>query len=120
LTVLNLALGPLSGAHFNPAVTLSFTLQRKMPGADAAAYIAAQVTGAVIGVWAAHLMFDLPVMQISTAVRSGWSIWFAEFVATFGLILTIYGCLARAPEAVAYSGRVSIPPAHLFNASTPF
>src|ERR1700687_4584506 len=98
LTVLILTLGPLSGAHFNPAVSLSFALQRKMPSSEAAVYIAAQLSGAVIGAGGAHLMFDLPMLQISTTVRSGWGLWLAEFIATFGLILTVHGCLARAPE----------------------
>jgi glycerol uptake facilitator-like aquaporin len=120
LTVLILTLGPVSGAHFNPAVSLSFTLQRKMPGSQAVAYIAAQLIGAVIGAWAAHLMFGLPMLQISTMVRSGWGIWFAEFVATFGLILTIYGCLTRAPEAVAYAVGLYITAAYWFTASTSF
>ena len=120
LTVLILTLGPLSGAHFNPAVSLSFALQRKVPGSDAAVYIAAQLTGAVIGVWAAHLMFDLPVLQISTTVRDGWGQWFAEFVATLGLILTIFGCLARTPEAIPYAVGLYITAAYWFTASTSF
>jgi glycerol uptake facilitator-like aquaporin len=91
-----------------------------MPGSQAVAYIAAQLIGAVIGAWAAHLMFGLPVLQISTTVRSGWGIWFAEFVATFGLILTIYGCLTRAPEAVAYAVGLYIIAAYWFTASTSF
>jgi glycerol uptake facilitator-like aquaporin len=120
LTVLILTLGPLSGAHLNPAVTLSFGLERKIPGSEAAAYIAAQLIGAVLGTWAAHLMFDLPVLQLSTTVRSGWGLWFAEFVATFGLILTIYGCLARAPEAIPYAVGLYITAAYWFTASTSF
>jgi len=120
LTVLILTLGPLSGAHFNPAVSLSFTLQRKMPGLEAVVYIAAQLTGAIMGAWVAHLMFDLPVLQISTTVRSGWGLWFAEFVATFGLILTIHGCLARTPDAVAYAVGLYITAAYWFTASTSF
>src|SRR6201998_357342 len=89
LTVLILTFGPLSGAHFNPAVSLSFALQRKMPSCEVVMYMAAQLAGAIIGAWTAHLMFELPALQISTTIRTGWSIWFAEFVATFGLILTI-------------------------------
>jgi len=120
LMVLILTLGPLSGAHFNPAVSLSFALQRKMAGSEVAVYIAAQLIGAIIGAWAAHLMYDLPVLQISTTIRSGWGLWFAEFVATFGLILTIYGCLARTPEAVAYAVGLYITAAYWFTASTSF
>jgi glycerol uptake facilitator-like aquaporin len=120
LTVLILTLGPLSDAHFNPAVSLSFALQRKMPSSEAAVYIAAQLSGAVIGAWGAHLMFDLPMLQISTTVRSGWGLWLAEFIATFGLILTVHGCLARAPEAVAYAVGLYIIAAYWFTASTSF
>jgi glycerol uptake facilitator-like aquaporin len=120
LTVLILTLGPLSGGHFNPAVSAGFVLQRKMPRSEAAAYIAAQMTGAILGAWAAHLMFDLPVLQISTTVRAGWGIWFAEFVATFGLILTILGCLARTPTAIPYAVGLYITAAYWFTASTSF
>src|SRR6478735_11390173 len=103
LVVLILIFGPVSGAHFNPVVSLAFALRRELPWPDAAAYIAAQAIGAIVGVWAAHLMFELPVWQFSTTVRTGPGQWFAEFVASFGLLLTIFGCAARAPAAVAYA-----------------
>ena len=103
LTVLILIFGPVSGAHFNPAVTLAFTLRGELPCPLAGAYLAAQVAGAVAGVWAAHLMFELPVWQFATTVRTGSGQWLAEAVATFGLLLTIFGCVARAPGATAYA-----------------
>jgi glycerol uptake facilitator-like aquaporin len=120
LTVLILTLGPLSGAHFNPAVSLAFALQGKLRGVETTVYIAAQLAGAVIGVWLAHLMFALPVLQVSTTSRSSWGLWLAEAVATFGLQLTIFGCLARTPSAVAYAVGLYITAAYWFTASTSF
>ena len=99
-----LMFGSVSGAHFNPAVSLAFALARRaFRGTIAALYVAAQVVAAIAGVWIAHLMFDLPVWQISTTVRTGRGQWLAEAVATFGLVLTIFGCVARAPAAVPYA-----------------
>jgi glycerol uptake facilitator-like aquaporin len=95
LTVLILVFGPLSGAHFNPAVSLAFALRGSLPWSTTAVYIAAQVIGGIGGVWAAHLMFELQVWQYSNTVRTGPGQWFAEAVATFGLVLAIFGCLAR-------------------------
>jgi glycerol uptake facilitator-like aquaporin len=120
LVVLILIFGPVSGAHFNPVVSLAFALRRELPWPDAAAYIAAQAIGAIVGVWAAHLMFELPVWQFSTTVRTGPGQWFAEFVASFGLLLTIFGCAARAPAAVAYAVGLYITAAYWFTASTSF
>ena len=120
LTVLILIFGPVSGAHFNPAVSLAFALRRELPWPVAAIYLAAQIGGAILGVWAAHLMFELPVWQFSTHVRSGPAQWFAEGVATFGLLLTIFGCVARAPGAVAYAVGLYITAAYWFTASTSF
>ena len=97
LVVLILIFGPVSGAHFNPAVSVAFALRGELPWPHAALYIVAQIIGGVIGVWAVHVMFDLPIWQFSTTVRTGPSQWFAEFVATFGLVLTILGCVARNP-----------------------
>ena len=82
-------------AHFNPAVSIAFALQRELPWSMAAGYIAAQIIGAVVGVWAAHFMFELPVWQFSVTSRAGAGRWLAEAVATFGLLLTICGCAAR-------------------------
>ena len=120
LVVLILIFGPLSGAHFNPAVSLAFALRRELGWRDAAAYIAAQVAGGIVGVWAAHVMFELPVWQLSTMARTGPAQWFAEFVASFGLLLTIFGCVARAPGAVAYAVGLYITAAYWFTASTSF
>jgi glycerol uptake facilitator-like aquaporin len=120
LTVLILTLGPLSGAHFNPAVSIALALRRELPWPQAAAYIAAQIIGGMIGVWAAHVMFALPVWQVSAHVRTGAAQWFAEFVATFGLLLTILGCAARTPAAVPYAVGLYITSAYWFTASTSF
>lgn len=120
LTVLILIFGPVSGAHFNPAVTLAFALRGELPWPMACMYLAAQVSGAIIGVWAAHLMFELPVWQFSTHVRTGPGQWFAEAVATFGLVLTIFGCVARTPHSVAYAVGLYIMAAYWFTASTSF
>jgi glycerol uptake facilitator-like aquaporin len=100
LTVLILTLGPVSGAHFNPAVSLAAALRGDMSARSTALYVGAQLTGAVLGVWAAHLMFELPVLQISLTTRTGFGQWLAEAIATFGLLLTILGCSARTPAAV--------------------
>jgi glycerol uptake facilitator-like aquaporin len=120
LVVLILIFGPVSGAHFNPAVTLAFALRGELPWPLAVLYLAAQIAGAVAGVWVAHLMFELPVWQFSTHVRAGPGQWLAEAVATFGLLLTIFGCVARAPGAVAYAVGLYITAAYWFTASTSF
>jgi glycerol uptake facilitator-like aquaporin len=120
LTVLILTLGPLSGAHFNPAVSLAFALRREMRWPDAGSYIAAQIAGAVIGVWAAHLMFELPVWQVSLHARTGAGQWLAEGVATFGLLLTILGCAVRNAAAIPYAVGLYITAAYWFTASTSF
>jgi glycerol uptake facilitator-like aquaporin len=98
-----LVFGPLSGAHFNPAVSLAFVLRRELPWAVAASYMLAQTVGGVTGVWAAHLMFELPLWQFATTVRGGAGQWVAEAVATFGLMLTIFGCTAKTPSATPYA-----------------
>ena len=120
LTVLILVFGPLSGAHFNPAVSLAFALRRELPWPIAGWYIVAQFAGAIAGVWAAHLMFELPLMQFSLTVRTGIGQWFAESVATFGLLLTIFGCVARTPSAVPVAVGLYITAAYWFTASTSF
>ena len=120
LVVLILTFGPLSGAHFNPAVTLAFALRGELPWSIAAVYIAAQVAGAIIGVWVAHLMFELPLWQLSITVRTGAGQWLAEAVATFGLLLTIFGCVARTPADVPYAVGLYITAAYWFTASTSF
>jgi glycerol uptake facilitator-like aquaporin len=119
LVVLILIFGPVSGAHFNPAVSYALAMRRELSWPDAGAYAMAQVAGALVGVWAAHLMFDLPLWQISTTVRTGPGQWLAEFVATFGLLLTIFGCVARRQEP-AYAVGLYITAAYWFTASTSF
>ena len=120
LAVLILTFAPISGAHFNPAVSIAFALRRELCWPDAAAYIMAQIIGGVIGVWVAHLMFELPVWQVSLNARTGVGQWLAEFVATFGLLLTILGCAARTPAAVPYAVGLYITSAYWFTASTSF
>ena len=120
LVVLILVFGPLSGAHFNPAVTLAFALRAGLPWSTAAVYIIAQLLGGIAGVWMAHLMFELPVWQFSITVRTGPGQWLAEAVATFGLLLTIFGCVWRRPDSVAYAVGLYIIAAYWFTASTSF
>jgi glycerol uptake facilitator-like aquaporin len=120
LVVLILVFGPLSGAHFNPAVSIAFAVRRELPWSIAAVYVVAQIIGAVAGVWAAHLMFALPVWQLSTTSRAGAGQWLAEAVATFGLLLTIFGCAARSPAAIPYAVGLYITSAYWFTASTSF
>jgi glycerol uptake facilitator-like aquaporin len=120
LVVLILIFGPLSGAHFNPAVSVGFALRGELPWSWTAAYLVAQVLGGIAGVWAAHLMFELPLWQVSAAVRSGVGQWFAEAVATFGLVLTVFGCVAQRPDSVAYAVGLYITAAYWFTASTSF
>ena len=120
LTVLILVFGPLSGAHFNPAVSLAFSLRGELPWPAAAVYVGAQLLGGIAGAWMAHLMFELPVWQLSMTLRTGTGQWIAEAVASFGLVLTILGCVARAPAAVPYAVGLYITSAYWFTASTSF
>jgi glycerol uptake facilitator-like aquaporin len=120
LTVLILTFSPVSGAHFNPAVSMALVLRRELPAIIAAIYIAAQIVGGILGVLAAHAMFELPLWQVSTTVRTGPGQWFAECVATFGLLLTILGCAARSPAAIPYAVGLYITAAYWFTASTSF
>jgi glycerol uptake facilitator-like aquaporin len=120
LAVLILIFASISGAHFNPAVSLAFALRGEMPWAIAGVYVVVQVIGAISGAWIAHLMFDLPVWQVSTTVRTGPGQWLAEFIAAFGLLLTILGCVGAAPGAVPYAVGLYITAAYWFTASTSF
>ena len=120
LVVLITMFGPLSGAHFNPAVTLVFAARRELSAETSAAYIAAQVVGAAAGVWAAHLMFAEPVLQLSTKLRDGPAQAFSEGVATFGLIAAILGSLRFRPEATPFIVGLYITSAYWFTASTSF
>jgi glycerol uptake facilitator-like aquaporin len=120
LVVLILIFGPVSGAHFNPAVTFAFVGRGELALPVALLYLAMQITGAIAGAWLAHLMFELPVVQFSSTVRTGPGQWLAEAVATFGLLLTIFGCLAGARAAIPYAVGLYITAAYWFTASTSF
>ena len=120
LVVLITLFGPVSGAHFNPAVTLVFALRRELPWAQAGAYVVVQVAGGIAGSLLAHAMFDLPFWQVSTTLRSGTGQWLAEIVATFGLIAAILGGLRFRAEAVAWLVGLYITAAYWFTASTSF
>ncbi|MBR1174494.1 aquaporin family protein [Bradyrhizobium sp. KB893862 SZCCT0404] len=120
LVTLILTFAPVSGAHFNPAVTLAFAMRGETAWRDAAIYVAAQISGAIVGVWIAHLMFELPVLQLSLTQRSGAGQWLAEAAATFGLLLTIFGVASRTPAAVPYAVGLYITSAYWFTASTSF
>ncbi|MFA7307950.1 MAG: MIP/aquaporin family protein [Hyphomicrobium sp.] len=120
LIVLITMLGPISGANFNPAVTAIFLLKRDISVRDAAGYIVVQVLGAMAGVLAAHAMFELPLLEVSTKARSGLAQGFSEFVATFGLVTTILLTLRTKPDAVATSVGLYITAAYWFTASTSF
>jgi glycerol uptake facilitator-like aquaporin len=120
LVVLITILGPLSGAHFNPAVTLVFASRGETPWRDVAPYIAAQCLGGIAGTVLAHLMFDLAPLMIGTTARSGPSQWLAEAVATFSLVLTILGGVRYAPQAIPWLVGLVITAAYWFTASTSF
>ncbi len=120
LVVLITIFGPLSGAHFNPAVTLVFALRREIGWGLAGAYVAAQIAGGVLGVWAAHAMFAEPIWQISAKLRDGPAQAFAEFVATFGLVAAILGSIRFRPEATPMVVGLYIISAYWFTASTSF
>jgi len=120
LIVLITMLGPISGAHFNPAVTFGFWMRREHATPDLAPYLAAQVAGGIAGVLAAHGMFEETLFQLSAKDRTGPAQWFAEWVATFGLMLTIILTLRVKPEAVASAVGLYITSAYWFTASTSF
>lgn len=120
LVVLITMFGPLSGAHFNPAVTLVFALRRELDWPTAAAYAGAQLAGAIAGVWVAHLMFAEPTFQVSTKLRDGPAQAFSEAVATFGLVAAILGSLRFRPDATPVIVGLYITSAYWFTASTSF
>ena len=120
LFVLIAMLGPISGAHFNPAVTLVMAARRELAGRDILPYIAAQLAGGLLGAWAAHLMFDLPILQLSLETRTGIGQWTGEFIATFGLILTILATAKHRPGALPASVALYISAAYWFTSSTSF
>jgi glycerol uptake facilitator-like aquaporin len=120
LVVLIAVFAPVSGAHFNPAVSLVLALRREIPWRTGGAYAAAQLAGAILGVWAAHAMFAAPVLQLSAKLRDGPAQAFSEFVATFGLIATVLGSIRSRPEAVPVLVGLYITAAYWFTASTSF
>jgi glycerol uptake facilitator-like aquaporin len=120
LVVLITILGPISGAHFNPAVSLVFALKRDLAARDAALYVMAQVVGGVAGTIVAHLMFALPLLDGSLRVRTGGAQWFAEWVATFGLVVTILAGIRFARASVPWLVGLYITAAYWFTASTSF
>jgi len=120
LVVLITVLGPISGAHFNPAVTLVFTGKRELPVNEAVLYAVAQIAGGIAGTMAAHLMFGLPLLDFSTKVRTGGPQWFAEAVAAFGLVATILAGIRFQRTAVPWLVGLYITAAYWFTASTSF
>jgi len=120
LFVLITMLGPISGAHMNPAVSLVAAWRRELRWPDAGAYIVAQLAFGILGAWAAHLMFDLPTLQLSVRARSGLGQWTGEVIATFGLILTILGTMRHRPQWVPASVALYITAAYWFTSSTSF
>lgn len=120
LIVLILIFAPLSGAHFNPIVSLAEAFRRNLRWGDLAPFILVQLVGAIAGVWIAHMMFAQPILEISNTIRTGPAQWLSETVASFGLLLTIFGCIANAPKAVPYAVGLYITAAYWFTASTSF
>lgn len=120
LVVLILIFGPVSGAHYNPAVTLVFLLRREIGPAEAALFVVVQVIGGICGVLLAHGMFDVDLVSEFTRPRTGGSQWLSEAVATFGLLITILGCVRFRAEAVPYAVGLYITAGYWFTASTSF
>ncbi|MEZ0223608.1 MAG: MIP/aquaporin family protein [Alphaproteobacteria bacterium] len=120
LAVLILIFAPISGAHFNPAVTLCMAMQKKITKGDALAYIGVQIVAAIIGVVSAHLMFGEPLLFAAEKVRTGGAQWWSEFVATFGLLMVIWGCVKQNISAVPLAVAAYITAAYWFTASTSF
>lgn len=120
LAVLIAIFGPISGAHFNPAVSLVFTLRREMTAANLASYALAQFAGGVLGTMAAHIMFALPLVEVSTTMRTGPAQWFSEVVATFGLVTVILAAMRYERPAAPWLIGLYIFAAYWFTASTSF
>jgi len=120
LVVIILVFAPVSGAHFNPAVTLAFLIRREITSLEALAYIVVQILAGSVGVLLAHLMFDQSIIQLSGTTRTGPGQWVSEVVATFGLVMTILGCIKHRIEAVPYAVGLYITAAYWFTASTSF
>ncbi len=120
LVVLILVFGPISGAHFNPAVTLAFYIRKEISAKDSVLFVVVQIIGGITGVLIAHMMFDLALIDPSTHDRTGVSQWLSEFVATFGLVATILGLVRSRPEAIPFAVGLYITAAYWFTASTSF
>ncbi|WFU07466.1 aquaporin family protein (plasmid) [Rhizobium sp. CB3171] len=120
LVVLITVLGPISGAHFNPAVSLIFAISRDLPRRELTGYVLAQIIGGVLGTIAAHLMFALPLIDLSSKVRTGGAQWFSEGVATFGLVAVILAGIKFEQKAVPWLVGLYITAAYWFTASTSF
>ena len=120
LYVLITIFGPISGAHFNPAVTLVMRLRGEIVTREALAFVVVQLAGGIIGIWLTHLMFDLPILQLSTKTRAGIGNWTGEFVATFGLLLTILGAVRHRPDNVPAAVALYIVAGYWFTSSTSF
>jgi glycerol uptake facilitator-like aquaporin len=120
LFVLITVLGPVSGAHMNPAVSMVAALRRELPWREAAAYVTVQLALGILGAWAAHLMFDLPTLQLSVKARTGLGQWAGEAIATFGLILTILGTMRHHKQWIAPAVALYITAAYWFTSSTSF
>ena len=120
LLALILSLGPISGAHFNPAVSLAETVRHGLAWREFPAYVLAQCAGGIAGAGMAHLMFGLPLYSLSTHPRGGWALVFSEFVATFGLMAVIWGCSRLRPSAVPFAVAAYITAAYWFTSSTSF
>ncbi|MCD2180560.1 aquaporin [Rhizobium sp. GN54] len=120
LVVLVTILGPVSGAHFNPAVSVVFAARGELATRELGAYVVAQILGGIAGAWLAHLMFEVPLLQVSGTERTGQGQWIAEFVASFGLLLAILGGLRHRAEAVPMLVGLYITAAYWFTASTAF
>ena len=120
LVVLITIFGPVSGAHFNPAVTLAFFLKRDISFYEAGGFIIVQIIGGILGVWAAHLMFAEDVLQISMKIRAGPAQGFSELVASFGLLIVIFGGIRHKPDSIPVLVGLYITAAYWFTASTSF
>ena len=120
LVVLIMVLGPVSGAHFNPAVTVALWIRKQFPAREIPVYIAAQVIGGILGTILAHFMFSEPSVTWSTNVRTGPGIWVGEIVAAFGLVATIFGCIRFRPSATPWAVGLFISAGYWFTSSTSF
>ena len=120
LFVLITILGPISGAHMNPAVSLVAASRRELAWRDASAYIPIQIACGILGAWAAHLMFELPALQVSVRARTGLGQWVGEAIATFGMVLTIIGSVRHRPAWVPATVALYIAAAYWFTSSTSF